>query len=45
MPLLAFMRDVRLCDILRFWNHLENDVITTPQGREIKILPMLTTEK
>ena len=26
-------------------NYLENDVITTPQGREIKILPTLTTEK
>ena len=47
MPLLAFTRDVRLCDILRYQapgvtrNHIENDVITTPQGREIKILPTL----
>ena len=51
MPLLAFTRDVRLCDILRYQvpgvtrNHIENDVITTPQGREMKILPTLTTEK
>ena len=47
MPLLAFTRDVRLCDILRYQapgltrNHIENDVIMTPQGREIKILPTL----
>ena len=51
MPLLAFTRDVRLCDKLRYQapgvtrNHIENDVITTAQGREIKILPTLTTEK
>ena len=42
---LRVMLDCVIYCVTRLLALLENDVITTPQGREIKILPTVTTEK